>query len=400
MSDHRPGRLVFKPLDYATGAGFLVYSSSAVVTPISLVILARELGFSLTGGGVVEGTRAAMLVAALFASAAIAARWGKPRSVGISSIVLGFGLLAYAIAPVYGVVLLAVTFVGAGGGVIEALLNPLVQDLHPQDSGRYLNVLNAFFSAGTMTTVLLGGEVLTRGLSWRFIMAGVAVASLVTGALFLALNRRTPFARSHGLGDVLAHKREILRHRRFWILLAMMFLGGGSEGALTFWSASYVQLHFGMSPRIAGIGTACFAGGMVVGRLASGWMVPQHRLWHLVFGSALAGALITVLLPFVTSVWLFLGGLFAAGLAVACFWPSIQSYSVDRTALESTPLFILLSCGGIPGLGAVPLVMGIIGDRSGLNASLFVVPVLMILLALLALIERRWTPRPMAVRAA
>ncbi len=400
MSDHQSGRLSFQALDWATAAAFLVYSSSVVVTPISLVMLARELEISLTGGGGVEGMRAALLVAALLASALVAARWGKPRSVGLSSIVLGFGLLAYAVAPGYGVILLAVAFVGAGGGVIEALLNPLVQDLHPRDSGRYLNVLNAFFSAGVLTTVLLGGELLTRGHSWRVIMTIVAVASLTTGALFLVLEKHTPFVRAHNVVDVLGHKAEILRHPRFWIFLPMMFLGGGAEGALTFWSATYIQLHFGLTPRMGGIGTACFAAGMVIGRLVSGWLVPQRLLWHLIFGSAVFGFLVTLTLPFIASIWIFLAALFCSGLAVACFWPSIQSYSIDRTPLESTSLFILLSCGGIPGFGAVSLIMGMIGDRASLNISLFVVPVLLALLAVLALLERRWRPRHTAVRAA
>lgn len=419
-------KLALQPLDYATALSFVVYASSATVTPISLVLLSRELAFSLVEGGFVEVMRTTLLVIALAGSGWAAAHWGKALSLGMSAIVLGAGLIAYAMAPAYGVVLLAIAFVGLGGGVIEALLNPLVQDLHPDDSGRYLNILNAFFSFGVMITVLGGGEFLTRGGSWRFIMLALAALCMVSGILFLALKGTLPLRAessgashvhvhahahvpSHDLApasaagsatasaaerarQVLSHKLRVLRHPRFWIFFVMMFLGAGAEGGLNFWSASYIQLHFGALPRMGGIGTGVFAFGMIAGRLGSGWLVPQRKLWHLIQLSALGGVVAGLLLPAAGSVVPFLGALFLSGLAIACFWPSIQSYAVDRTPLESTSLFILLSIGGIPGLGFASWLMGIIGDRAGLRASLFVIPAFLALLAVLTAIERLWTP--------
>lgn len=382
-----------KPLDYAVALNFAVYASSATVTPISLVMLSRELGFTLAGGGAVEAIRTSLLVLALLGSGWAAAHWGKALSLGMSTLLLGAGLFAYAAAPTYGVVLLAVAFVGLGGGVIEALLNPLVQDLHPDDSGRYLNSLNAFFSFGVFVTVIGGGELLTRGVSWRVIMIVLAVLCMLSGTLFLVHNRPLPSGRetrSARSRRVLADKLAVLRHPRFWVFFAMIFLGAGAEGGLTFWSASYIQLHFGRLPRMGGIGTAAFALGMIAGRLGSGWLVPQTRLWHLILLSAVGGLAVGIAIPLIETVELLLGALFLAGLSIACFWPSIQSYAVDRTPLDSTALFILLSCGGIPGLGFASWIMGIIGERAGLNASLYVVPVFLGLLALLAIAERVW----------
>ena len=135
----RPGRpreplpkLRFHPLDHAASAAIFSYAASATVTPICLVILARELSFSLTGGGGIEVVRSALVVTTLLASGFIGARWGKPLSLGASCLVLGLGMLVYSAAPTYGAVLLGIAFLGTGGGVVEGLLNPLVQDLHPR----------------------------------------------------------------------------------------------------------------------------------------------------------------------------------------------------------------------------------------------------------------------------
>lgn len=385
----RKESLRLTPLDGAAAISFASYASTATVTPISLVLLARELSFSLAQGGAIEALRAVLILLTLLGSGWVAAHWGKAISLGWSSILAGAGLLVYAVAPGYAVVLLAVSMMGLGSGIVEALLNPLVQDLHPGDSGRYMNTLNAFFSVGVLITVLGGGELLTRGVSWRVIMIILGAVSIVTGVLFLALNRTAPHVRTAGVRDVLGHKIAILRHRRFPVLAAMMFFGGGVEGGLTFWSASYIQLHFGLEPRFGGLGTAAFAAGMIAGRLGSGWLVPQRRLWHLIVGSAVLGIVAGVVAPLMTGLAALVAVLFVAGLSVACFWPSIQSYSVERIPLESTSLFILLSCGGIPGFGFVAWLMGMIGERAGLNAALYVIPVCMAILVVLALVERR-----------
>ncbi len=379
-------------LDTATAVSFAVYAASITVTPICLLLLSRELGFSLPEGGAAEAVRASLLVLALLASGWAAAHWGKIPVLGGSCLLLGLGLGLYSLAPTYAWVAMAMAVIGVGGGFIEALLNPLIQELHSKDSGRYLNVLNAFFPMGIFITVLGGGEWLTRGGSWRFVMFAFAVISLGAALMFLVFWRHGHLLVRRQAGDVLGHKIAILRNRRFWLFFLMMFLGGGAEGALTFWSASYIQLHFDQLPRMGGIGTAALAAGMFIGRLGCGWLVPQQKLWRHVLHSALAGTLLGLWLPLTNELSWSLAGLFGAGLCVACFWPSLQSYAADRIPLDATALFILLSCGGIPGYGLTPWLMGLIGVRYGLHISLFVVPAYLLVLMVCVLLERRYPP--------
>jgi fucose permease len=196
---------------------------------------------------------------------------------------------------------------------------------------------------------------------------------------------------------VLAHKWTILRRGRFWLFAAMMLLAGGAEGAFTFWTASYVQLHFDGLPRHGGIGTALFAGGMIAGRFAFGFLVGQKRLRRLILLSAVAGTAVATGVLFTTALPLLYALLLLAGLSIACFWPTIQSYSADRLPVDSTVLFILLSCAGIPGFAGVSWLMGIIGDRHDLHRAFAIVPVCLIGLALLVLIERSLPKRPAAL---
>ncbi len=368
--------LKFFALDYATMVGFLAYSSSATATPICLVAISRELSLSLSQAGGLEVGRGALVILTLLGSGFIGAKLGKARALGWSSLLLGVGMGAYSMAPGYGALLMAFGLMGLGGGVMEALINPLVQELHPEDSGRYLNLINAFWSIGVLLTMVGTGEALS----------GVC---FVSGFLFLALQRWAPRHARQSMAAVLREKWAILTARRFWTFCAMMFFAGAAEGAFTFWSASLLQLHHGAAPRTAGFGVALFAGGMIAARLAFGWLVPQRQLWRLLMFSALGAVAVSIAVPFIESIPLAQIALFVAGVSVACFWPTLQSYAVDRIQLDATGIFILLSCGGVAGFSAISWAMGMIGDRYGLQSSFWLIPLSLAALIGLLAMERR-----------
>lgn len=378
-----------RTIDKASSLALYSYAAGITVTPICLVHLSAVFNLSLAQGSGIEAVRALFIVITLTGSTFIAAAIGKMRSLGIGALFMGMGLLLYAVSPTYLVILFAAALVGGGGGLIEALVNPLVQELHPHDSGRHLNTINAFFSVGVFVTVLSTGELLTRGVHWRLLFGITGLIAAVTGLLFMALHRKGGGEDRRSLLQVLSHKKEILRHPRFPIFAAMMFLAGGTEGAFTFWSAAYIQLNFGALARMGGIGTACFAGGMLLGRFAGGRFISQHHIRPLIALSAGLGILAALAVPYVTGLPLFLGILFLAGLSVACFWPSIQSYGAERIGSDPTALFVLLSFAGIPGYGAVPWLMGIIGDRFGLRSGFLLLPLLFLLLLMLLVLEKR-----------
>lgn len=375
--------------DKAASLALYSYAAGITITPICLVRLSSVFSLSLSQGSGIEAVRALFIVITLAGSTFIAAALGKMRSLGAGALLMGFGLLLYAAAPGYAVILAAAALVGAGGGLLEALVNPLVQELHPGDSGKHLNTVNAFFSVGVFVTVLSAGELLTRGVGWRLLFAATGVLAVGTGAVFMLLRRRGGEEERRSMLQVLSHKKEILSHPRFPVFAVMMFLAGGTEGAFTFWSASYIQLHFGALARMGGIGTACFAGGMLAGRFAGGHLVAQEKIRLLIALSALLGIVSAAAAPYATGLPLFLAVLFLAGLSVACFWPSIQSYAAERIPSDPTALFVLLSFAGIPGFGAVPWIMGMVGDRLGLRTGFLILPLLFLLLLILLGVEKR-----------
>ena len=386
-------KMAFGLFDYAAFISFFAYASGSVVIPVALVSLARDLDFSLESGGMAAGGalhlgRTIPMVAAMLLCGFAAGRWGKRRTFGMSVILMGAGMGLCALAPAYGILFLALVVAGVGEGVIEGLATPFVQDPHPEEPGRYINFAHAFWPIGVLATVLISGALLSLGISWRLIIAAVAALTLIPAVIMLLPPRKGREYPEHPepihWKTVWNQAIAVIRIPRFWLFFAAMFVAGGGELGLTFWCASYIQLNFTPSPWAGGVGTACFASGMMIGRTGWGYLIKQHQLKALIFFSALVGTAITLFFPVLTHLWLFFGLLLLAGIATAPFWPSVQSYSADRLPdLDTTMLFILLSCAGVPGCGFFAWLMGYIGNRSGLSDAFYLIPACFLTLAFL-----------------
>jgi fucose permease len=278
---------------------------------------------------------------------------------------------------------------GAGEGVVEGIATPFIQRLHPAESGRYINFTHSFWSVGVLVTVLGAGALLSAGVSWRLIVAAVGFMALVPALMLLLPSRKRAAYPEHPepLHWKTVHDNiiQIVKIPRFWVFFAAMFLAGGGEFCLTFWSASYIQLSFNPAPWAGGVGTAFFAAGMVIGRTGWGYLIKQHQLNKLIIYSAIGGTLTTLFFPVLDDMWLFFILLFFSGIATAPFWPSIQSFSGERlTHVDTTMLLILLSCAGIPGCGFFTWLMGYIGNNTGgLDKAFYLVPACYILIAAL-----------------
>ncbi len=391
--------MVFGRYDVAVFVTFIAYAAGSVVVPVALVLIARDLNFRLESGGMAAGGalhlgRTISMVVTMLLCGYLAGRWGKRRILGAAVVVMGMGMAFCAFSPVYGLLLLALAFAGLGEGVIEGLITPFVQDLHRDEPGRYINFSHGFWCIGVVITVVVSGALLAHHVAWRLVIAVVAIISVIPAALLLLPEdpaRKYPeHPETIDRAKVTAHARQIVSTPRFWLYYAAMFVAGGGEFCLTFWTASYIQLNFSSTAWIGGLGTALFSAGMFAGRTWWGYALKQQHLKRLIVWSAVAGAGITLLLPGQRHLAPFMAILFVAGLAVAPYWPSVQSLSADRLPhVDTTMLFILLACAGVPGCGVATWLMGWIGNHNaGLNHAFYLVPGCFLLLAIIISADR------------
>ncbi len=373
----------------ASCASLFIYSAGSVALPICLVSISRELGFTLTQGGSLGFFASIEQFFVLIGSSFLAARFGKIRVIRAGLVALAAGLSLFTLSHSYTAAIAMMLVIGFGNALLEALLTPIVEDLYPNDDGGKMNLLHAFWPVGTCAAVLSLGQLLSVGVDWRALFIGLAVITVCI-AFWYPSSRKAPLPASRA---DFSHIREILSLRRFWVFGAALAFSGGAEGAFAFWSASYIQINFEALPRAGAFGTAAFAVGMAIGRLASSRIAGRLGLKRLIVVSlsiALAASLTFFAISDLPTLYAFL---FAMGLSIACLWPSIQSYAGAELKVDPTVLMIFLSCFGLPGFFSATLIMGIIGDARGLKASFVVAPIYVACALILMLIEKKGARR-------
>lgn len=400
-------KLKFGRYDRAAWAVLATYAGVSLSVPVILVQMAEDLRFPLPDGGMSIGgsfqlARSVSMTTTLALSGFAAARWGNRRSMGWSTAVMGAGILLASLAGSWVSIIPLLVLAGLGEGVIEGLATPFVQDLHDKEPSRYVSFTHGFWSVGTFFFALSAGVMLTCGLSWRWVLAFVG-ASALAAALGVLAPSRTPYPEKtlgRPAGAVASASSAIMRQRAFWLFFASMVFAGGGEYCLTFWSASFIQLNFGSSALAGAAGTAVFSTGMITGRSLICPRVPQRHLKALVLAAAALGAAVTAFVPVyathaagiapVARIALFFALLYFAGIGSAPFWPTIQSLAVDCIpAFDSTAMFILLSCAGVPGAGLFTWLVGVVGDAFGLAASFCLIPACYAAMAVLVIAAAR-----------
>lgn len=326
-----------------------------------------------------EAARTFLVLVVLFVTGLSAVKWGKKRFITWGQYMLAAGLLMASFSQNYPMFIASLMITGIGGGLTEAIINPLVVDIHADDSGKYLNITNAFYPIGVMASALLFGELLTLGYSWRTIFRIAAAFALAMGLFFnrsvfplVARDERKAWQLIAG----------ILRIRKFWLFASAIFLGGGVESAFTFWSRSYVEIYLKDLPRAGAIAVVVFAGTMAAGRLLTSKVSETVSLKMIMICSAILGVGVSSIVPFAPSLIWFYMLLALAGMAAACFWPTILAEAAGCLKVDATMLFVMLACFGIAGFGFTPWAMGVIADSTHLKASFLVAPGLFVLLVL------------------
>lgn len=377
--------LRFGVCDHATFWMFTVYAAGSVIVPVVLPDVAQSLGFPLQSGGMgaagaLHAIRSAAMVLAMLSCGFLAARFGIKNNLVPASLLMSCAIAGIIAAPGYGVLMVLMFCAGLGEGIIEALATPAVEQLHyDEEPGRYVNFTHGFWSVGVVLATLGSGLLLKYHFSWKYALLLIACCGMVPAVLYLWRSNqraRLEVKQQQNSGEVWRNWLAVLKNPGFWLFFTAIFFAGGGEWSLTFWLASFLRLEHGASSFTGGAATALFASGMIVGRMFAGMRVRQHDLPKLLLINAVCATCLGIWVPFIHQIWLLLVLAFILGILIGPFWPSIQSVCVDKIKLDSTSIYILLSCAGIPGCGVFTWLQGMLGDIKaiGLSKSFLLMP--------------------------
>ncbi|WP_167880558.1 MFS transporter [Nocardioides guangzhouensis] len=287
---HRPGTASYRRFNAAMVlaglAGFGILYAAQPVLPL----IGHEFGVSPARASLAVSASTGALAVAVVPAAAVAARWGRVRTMraGLVAAVLLTALAA--VAPTYAVLVVLRVLAGAAlAGVVAVAMGHVGSEMHPAGLGSAMGLFVAGNSLGGVSGRLLGAAVADLA-SWRVAFAVLAACALAITVAFWRL-----------LPDPVADHRAQDRGRTRWVevarrpgllsLLSIPFLlMGGFVAVYNYLGFRLVADPFSLPLAVAGLVFLAYLAGTVsaavAGRLADAFGRPPVLVGSVVVSAA------------------------------------------------------------------------------------------------------------------
>ena len=277
--------------------------------------------------------------------------------VGLVLMPLGASLLAYG--P-WSLGLIAISILGVGYGITTPAGNLRTAEANPERSAAALNVINALWGLGAMSSPLLVALALRARRPSLFFFGIAAALCLLLFAL--SASRFIPDLHVQGKD---AATRPLWSFRILPAVCALFFIYVGTETAFGNWAAMYARRIAPEHKSLATIAPAFFWGALLLGRASAPIILKFHRAVVVARSGLAFGVLGGITLILAHGMQLVLAGCFLAGLGLSSIYPISVSF-LPRWFGESarTVSGAVFGSGNIGG-AVLPWVVGLISTQSG-----------------------------------
>jgi MFS family permease len=260
---------------------------------------------------------------------------------------------------VYWVLWGGVLLLGVGWGLVEAVINPLITTLYPDEKTAKLNSLHAWWPGGLIIGGLLGLLLDKMDLNWQMKIGATLLPAL--GFLLLTIGTKFPPTERVASGVSTGQMFKELLRPMFVVWFLSMFLTAASELAPGQWVDNALTRTVGMR----GIWLLIYVSAlMFVMRHFAGGIAHKLSPVGLLWCSSLLASLGLVALSFANSP---VTGLLAAtvwGTGVCYMWPTMLACSSERFPRGGALLIGLMGTAGNLSVSFVLPQMGAIFDRA------------------------------------
>jgi MFS family permease len=260
---------------------------------------------------------------------------------------------------VYWVLWGGVALLGVGWGLVEAVINPLITTLYPDEKTAKLNALHAWWPGGLIIGGLLGLLLDKLNLNWQMKIGATLLPALTF--FFLTIGTKFPPTERVASGVSTGQMFRELFRPMFVVWFLSMFLTAASELAPGQWVDNALTRTVGMR----GIWLLIYVSAlMFVMRHFAGGIAHKLSPVGLLWCSSLLASVGLVLLSVANSP---VTGLLAAtvwGIGVCYLWPTMLACSSERFPRGGALLIGLMGTAGNLSVSFVLPQMGAIFDRA------------------------------------
>ncbi|WSG63190.1 MFS transporter [Nocardia sp. NBC_01730] len=169
---------------------------------------------------------------------------------------------------------------------------------------------------------------------------------------------------------------------RYWLAWTCLLATMSVEAGLMLWSPEQLREHTGMAADTAAIGVSAVLGGMLVGRLAGGWVVARVLTVPSMFAALAIAAAGFAVFWSTAEPEVAIAGLICCGFGMSLHFPLGVALTM-RTSNQQPEVAMSRNSYGIAfGLGAAPFLLGALADLLGIRAAFGLVPLCLLVAAL------------------
>ena len=349
--------------------GYVVQAVSVNLPPLFFLLFGRQFGITLSQLSALIVANFSLQLAMDFIASRVGDRI-SPRvqilTAHVSAFLglIGLSVLPRVMDPFWGLII-AVSLLGVGGGLIEVMISPLVEACPTEGKSGNMSLLHSFYSWGQAAVVFLSGLwflALDIDVYWHYLpllWSVIPFAGIV--AFCLVPIYRLPTTEESGLTA-----KKLFSMPVFLLFLVMMICAGASEQCMSQWASGFAEAALGI-PKTAGdmLGPGMFAVAMALTRVFSGKLSKKIApTVQMTFCAALC-VVAYLLAALAQPAWAALLGCILCGVSVGIFWPGILSLSAGRIPGGGISMFAILALAGDIGCLTGPALSGKISDLRG-----------------------------------
>lgn len=359
---------------YACFIGYIVQAIVNNFVPLLFVTFQKSYAVPLSKITLLITINFLIQLVVDFVSANLVDKIGYRISIAAAHICAALGLVLLAFLPdlckdPFPGLLIAVFFYAVGGGLLEVLVSPIIENCPTDNKESSMSLLHSFYCWGQVGVVLLSTLffALFGIANWRILALCWALVPICNLILF----QTAPLYCPDPAQGTRYSLRTLFANRLFWVLLLMMLCAGASEQSVSQWASAFAEKGLGVSKTVGDLaGPMAFAALMGISRTIYGKFGSRINLDRFMQISCLLCIASYLWIALIPSPVVGLFGCALCGFSVGIMWPG--SFSRASAAMQggSTAMFAYLALAGDLGCSVGPSFSGFVSSLCGDNLRL------------------------------
>ncbi|AKP77375.1 Glucose/mannose:H(+) symporter [Priestia megaterium Q3] len=363
---------------FALASYALYLLGGLVITAVGSVLpqLLTHYHVSYTVGGqlVLVGSLGFLIGVPL--SSFLLGRFSEMNLLTISALMIALSQIGMLLLPPFEWIIVFNFLNGIGVAALEVVVATLMMEVFIGRRAIVMSYLEVSFGLGALLMPLIASLLISQN-SWRysFFITSILALLMVVVCKMIPFKKETVSTSESGASDANSEPAPVLAKNQRWKILAlfsvMIFMYAGVESSMNNFLSSIFIVYLDVIPSQATLSISVFWMAMLIGRVATGWVIRIVTYERYLFGSiggTIVSLVLFILLKEAVAGYILLAFL---GLAMSGIY-SITMVYANHTFTGSARIVTSLITG-FSGLGGAvfPALIGFTMDASGITSALW-----------------------------